>query len=472
MSLRRRLVAVIMLAAITLVAAVAAISHALSSTRAARMRAVSASMDQANAALVDAFGGTQKTSLRAADAAVLTERSRAIVAPLVDTSVGFCSTDGELIATASTGARGERDPTPKPLPPDQRDALISMCRSSSAGRVDLEHPHDIVTIATQPVADGFAWTLRRVAVQDDRDPWKYHLAVLASATALLVAFTIMAMVGLGRSLGQMQMAVAALRKDLRAPIDPPRSTEFAGLTADLADFAGDLADARDREARLAKDLAHRERLAGLGRVVAGVAHEVRNPLAGIKLKLDVMLRDRDTSERARSDIRSCLEEVARLDRVVQSLLVLGRKSKSEPRALSLGAIVDERARAANAEQSSTIDVKREGDAMAWIGHDDFTRVIDNLLRNAIEASPQGGTVSVRCRARDEHTVEIEVVDQGSGADEAALFEPFFTTKPSGTGLGLWLSRAVVESYGGTLVYRREASTTTFCITLPANEVTS
>lgn len=456
-----------MLAGITLIAAVAALSHAIASTDIARRSAVESSMNATNAALADAFAGLGTARLHDADVAELNLRARASVARFADARAGFCSTGGDIVVVAGTGPQGDLELTPKPLPPDQQDAIRTACRGQAHdGRVELDHPHDLTFVAVRLVApDGAAWSLRRIAASNDGDPWKLHVLALSIATALLVAVTITAMIGLGRGVAQMQRAVTALQGDLRATVDQPLSTEFASLTRDLVGMARHLADARDRENALAKDLTHRERLAGLGRVVAGVAHEVRNPLAGIKLKLDVMLRDRATSPRAQGEIQSCLDEIARLDRVVQLLLVVGRKSKAEPRTLALGDVIDQRLRAAAAADGrASVKGRRQGDAAALIDSDDFVRVIDNLLRNAFEASPDGGEVLVRLSVEG-GAVVVDVIDHGAGTDDSSLFEPFYTTKPTGTGLGLWLSRSVVESYGGTIAYLRDAAMTTFRVTL-------
>lgn len=476
-SLRQRLAVVIVLAAATLVAAVLALLHALASTNVARMRAAQATIDATNNALASAFVASGATTLAGADVNSLREHARALAGSLSDAHLGYCTSDGRLLAVATTEPRGEPRVEPRPLPPDQREVVTTACRGDLPdGRAALPHLHDVTLVAARKVAtDGAVWTVQQVSTRGEDDPWKTYVAVLSTATALLVTVTITAMMALRRGFRQVQRAVAELREDLRAPVETPRSLEFAELTADLVSMAQHLADAREREGSLAKDLAHRERLAGLGRVVAGVAHEVRNPLAGIKLKLDVLMRTADVSERVHQDVRSCLAEVARLDRVVQSLLLVGRKSRAQPARVRLGAPIDARAREAEAEaENKMVTVERKGDGTAFVNHDDLVRVIDNLLRNAIEASSPGARVSVEVTPH-ETTVDVEVIDRGPGvpaSNAALLFEPFFTTKASGTGLGLWLSRAVVESHGGELVYERRHETTVFRLSLPGGDVSA
>lgn len=467
MSLRVRLLAVIVLAAITLGIALTTVLRLLSNSDAARIESVTASLDAANDALTDEFAGLHTPSLRATDPALLADRSRAVVAALPDTHLGYCTTDGALVGMSATGSHGELGA--HPLPPDQRDAVVLACRSGTSPIV-VRHAHDVVLVAVKPLApDGAAFTLRRVEIQEGIDiVWKVHVLALSLATALLVAVTLTAVVGLRRGTQQVEAVVRDLGRDLRAPVATPAAAEFAALTRALGAMARDLAEAQDRERALAGDLAHRERLAGLGRVVAGVAHEIRNPLAGIKLKLDVMARAPETTTLAQGEIRECLDEVARLDRVVQSLLTVARRSRAEPERIDVGATIDDRSRAAERALGSG-RIVRTGDAEAWLDRDGFVRVIDNLLRNALEASPGAAAVTVDV-ARVGGALEICVVDQGEGvAKTEALFEPFFTTKPGGTGLGLWLSRALVEAAGGTLTYERRDGTTRFRVHVPQAE---
>jgi signal transduction histidine kinase len=115
----------------------------------------------------------------------------------------------------------------------------------------------------------------------------------------------------------------------------------------------------------------------------------------------------------------------------------------------------------------TLTLRGEADVLA--NDDALTRVIDNLVRNAIEASPENGEVTITL-TKIERTVELDVDDRGPGVPkerEAEMFEPFFTTKPEGTGLGLWHSRSLVESLGGSLGYVRDGDRTRFIVTLPA-----
>ncbi len=226
-------------------------------------------------------------------------------------------------------------------------------------------------------------------------------------------------------------------------------------------------------ARLTRELADKERLAALGRVAAGVAHEVRNPLAAIKLRTDLAQASGEAPPSLARDLADISAEVARLDRTVADLLVVAGR-RTGPRAeRDLGALARKRADLLGPwakERGVAIEV--EGEARAAIDEDAVARAVDNLLRNAVEASPrgapEGATVSVRV-AEEGGTSRIDVIDSGTGVPAThagELFEPFFTTKPEGTGLGLALSRAVAKAHSGSLTYAREGGRTRFTLSVP------
>jgi signal transduction histidine kinase len=114
-----------------------------------------------------------------------------------------------------------------------------------------------------------------------------------------------------------------------------------------------------------------------------------------------------------------------------------------------------------------VAVELEGTALARVDSDAIARAIDNLLRNAVEASASGARVDVHVDAHDGEA-RVTVVDHGAGVPSSRageLFEPFFTTKPSGTGLGLALARAVATAHAGTLTYARDGDATRFILTV-------
>ena len=187
----------------------------------------------------------------------------------------------------------------------------------------------------------------------------------------------------------------ALKLDLRAPVPTPRADELADVANHLRTLATTLADSQAREHSLTARIEDEKRLAALGRVVAGVAHEVRNPLAGMKLRLDSMAL-RPLDERSRADVEKCIREIGRLDRLVRALLLASRKHAVERVTFDATALVLERvALAEPLATSRNVEIEVSGEATIFGERESLAGVVDNLLRNAIEASPPGRTVTVR-----------------------------------------------------------------------------
>jgi signal transduction histidine kinase len=261
----------------------------------------------------------------------------------------------------------------------------------------------------------------------------------------------------------------ALQNDLRTPIAKPATQELRILAGAIEQLAAHLADARERERSLERRLAQGERLSALGRVVAGVAHELRNPLAGIKLGLDLLDREGRLDPVGKADVENARSEVGRLDRLVTQLLSAAKNTPRTPIQTELAALITRRVLVAQTlARERGVTLRSTGDARARFDQDLISAALDNLLRNAIEATPAGGAVEVECAA-DDARVWIDVTDEGRGVaadQEGRLFEPFFTTKKEGTGLGLWLSRTAVEASGGHLSYTRANGRTRMRIELP------
>jgi signal transduction histidine kinase len=202
--------------------------------------------------------------------------------------------------------------------------------------------------------------------------------------------------------------------------------------------------------------------------VAGVAHEVRNPLAAIKLRTDLAETSGDLPLQVRDDFALIGSEVARLDRLVRDLLLLTGRKSAERVGTDLAELAEQRAALLRPWAAGHgVELHVTGRGPASIDVDAMTRALDNLLRNAVEASPQGEAVRLFVSVAGTR-VHVTVEDKGGGVpDQSLLFEPFFTTKTGGTGLGLALSRSVAEAHGGSLRYERRDGTTRFILELEA-----
>ncbi|HWZ88825.1 MAG TPA: HAMP domain-containing sensor histidine kinase, partial [Polyangiaceae bacterium] len=282
----------------------------------------------------------------------------------------------------------------------------------------------------------------------------------------LVIASLRTLAAVERDASTLQASLKALAKNLKAPVARPLLRELGEVATGIEALASDLARAQQERERLTRELGDRERLAALGRVAAGIAHEVRNPLAAMKLRADLARTVSDTPSSVAQDLADIAGEIARLDRLVSDLLVLAGRGSGLQADTDIGEIVSKRVALLTpwaAEKGVTI--ASEGSARAGVEADGIARAVDNLVRNAIEASPAGAPVKVSVAAHGAGA-RIQVVDLGCGVPperEAELFEPFFTTKADGTGLGLALARAVASSHKGRLTYERDGDTTRFTL---------
>ncbi len=270
--------------------------------------------------------------------------------------------------------------------------------------------------------------------------------------ALLLLAVIVALV-LGRyatsaltaPLARVRAAVARWSTgDLEARIDLDRPDEFGTLATHLDEMA--LALARTQNERL-----ERERLAAVGRLAAGVAHEINNPLGVILGYAKLMAKDAEGEERV--DLEAIVEEAERAQAIVQGLLDLSRPWQVGDERLALASAIKKAwQRLADSGQVKTSTLTVTGDATVRGNARGLEQVIHNLLKNAAQASGAPGQVKVTLLTEGAHT-ELRVEDDGAGVDPSIhdrLFEPFVTTREGGTGLGLAVSRAIVEAHGGQL----------------------
>jgi signal transduction histidine kinase len=243
------------------------------------------------------------------------------------------------------------------------------------------------------------------------------------------------------------------------------------LTAGLARTVKQQAVERDR---LQAELRRSERLAALGKLLAGVAHEVRNPLAGIRSTAQLWQRgvlglDEETLD-------GLVREVDRLEEIVSRLLQFSRADAQELTPGDLNAVMAEAARLAAGPAESkgvSIDVALEPDLPpVLMAAPALLQIFRNLTVNAIHAMPVGGRLHLGTRKHPtRNVIEAIISDTGPGlsADVIGhLFEPFFTTKPEGTGLGLAIAREIALAHSGDLAARNRSDGTgaVFTLTLP------
>jgi signal transduction histidine kinase len=221
-------------------------------------------------------------------------------------------------------------------------------------------------------------------------------------------------------------------------------------------------------------LVHSGNLATIGRMAAHVAHEIRNPLTTVGGFARSILKHPGKVERNRESAEVICEEVDRLENILANIMDFTRPARPELTPCYvpdfLGKIARElRGELGRRRVSLETDISEEVPTV-HLDAEKIKQVIINLLRNAADAMPEGGTARVALRTEDRQ-VRISVSDTGQGMTPkvvAKIFNPFFTTKPDGTGLGLALSRKIVEDHGGRLTVESELGQgSVFHLLLPA-----
>ena len=273
-------------------------------------------------------------------------------------------------------------------------------------------------------------------------------------------------------LGQAAGKVTDGNLEFNVPVSGPK--EMRALSQTFNEMLSGLRSKRNLEELLQRA----ERSAVVGRLASGIAHEIRNPLNFINLSIDHLraaFAPKDESPRAQYThiLTTIKDELARLNRLVSDFLGYGRPAKLKLREIDARSLIEEVRDLVNthAEQHDVkVDIEQNGDGDSKLQGDAelIKTCFSNLMINAIQAMPSGGSLNISLRP-DNGFLEIKFTDTGVGImpeDLAQIFEPYYSTKDTGIGLGLPLTKKIIEEHGGEInVESAPGRGTTFTVTL-------
>ncbi|HXK46163.1 MAG TPA: cache domain-containing protein [Deltaproteobacteria bacterium] len=264
--------------------------------------------------------------------------------------------------------------------------------------------------------------------------------------------------------------------DLDYQLPPGSSSGFDMLDQAFNNMARSLKDRDDRLQKAFQRITITERLASLGQMAAGVAHEINNPLGGILLYSNLVLEEMDPGDPSRQNLEKIIYQTERCKKIVQNLLDFARTPSGDMTRLSINEVV---LTSLNLVKDQSIfhgiEVKTdlaEGLPLVMGDLSRLEEVFLNLFINATDAMGGKGTLTISSRLSSTGAVKVSIGDTGKGIDKAYLphiFEPFFTTKDpgQGTGLGLSITYGIIQKHGGFIdVVSEPGRGTTFTITLP------
>ncbi len=268
--------------------------------------------------------------------------------------------------------------------------------------------------------------------------------------------------------------------DLSPEVGPLSRSELGVLQRTFQEMLHSLRE-RDRHQKAESELRllQSEKQASVGRLAAGVAHEINNPLTGVLTFTHLLLKRQDVDAEMREDLQTIAAATDRVRRIVKGLLDFSRQSKLEPRSTDLNELINATIPLV-ANQALVKGVLFCFDAgpnipLRTIDRNQFQSVLLNIIINALDATPAGGHIDISTHlalAEGRRGIEIDITDTGHGIPPEHLpkiFDPFYTTKEvgKGTGLGLSVSQGIVERHGGTIrVQSQVGKGSTFTIWLP------
>ena len=315
-----------------------------------------------------------------------------------------------------------------------------------------------------------------------RDPERHEVLIVAGCGAVAICAAVMITLAffIQRPMVELQEKIERVGEgDLDVSVKfAKRNDEIGDLGRNFNRMVQQLRESREEIEQLHRtQMSRAEHLATLGELATGLAHEIRNPLAGIAGVIEIVGRDLPVTSPARAVVKDVRLEIAQINRILTDLLQAARPHPPEVRPSDLNTTVEHAVMLARQQViSKPIQIELVKDpSLPNVEHDSgqIHQMVLNLLLNAVQAIDGGGTVRVVLASKKDKAL-ISVADSGRGIAPEHLpfiFRPFYTTKGNGTGLGLSLARRTVEDHRGRIEVESEVDRgTEFLVTLPVRQV--
>lgn len=373
---------------------------------------------------------------------------------------------------------------------EEHTAMIASFRRGESKEVRLQHQriyrqlNDLVHLSEEFVRTSAAQAREeRARVQHTlrRDTTLLvSSSLLGMITSLLVGFLVARRVA--RPIYELQLQVASAAQRIRIEV-PPGRAGFEALGEHMSAILRKIEATDAAIAEQRRRLIQSEKMSAIGEVAAKLAHEILNPLTGIKAAVQLLARSRSSEDSpfavaVRDTAQVVSQEIARVEQLVRRMLTYARPLAPRLSLQPVSAILT-MAHEASRQALLHADVQlvcQSSSALPAVPVDPMliTQALSNLISNAAQASPPGATVSVDASLRDHEgkaMLALSVRDEGQGISDAVmphLFQPFYTTKPRGNGLGLALSQNIAREHGGVIVAtnRTDRSGAEFTLLVP------
>jgi signal transduction histidine kinase len=349
----------------------------------------------------------------------------------------------------------------------QIKSAIAQAATAGHGSQIIRGSRDLVVIQAFGHGDHVSWTMKRISGITDPGAKRRNLLLIGLVIAAFVSIagTLAVAFGLRRGLAEIQTGLARLETDLAFEL-PAQGGELGRISESVNRVA---AARRKLEAELRRE----DRLRAIGRMAANIAHEIRNPLNGIRLTMQMLQQKLIHNEIRQGDLDLVIEEVDRLNALLSDLLAFRETQKPNLELQPVLPVVERCVQLVQPEaHARDIDIQiraSDSGAHARVDAKQLMQVLTNLLLNSITAIAQNGTIGLHVFQTPESVV-VEVRDSGPGVPagyQERLFEAFYTTRSDGTGLGLAVSRELVHGMGGTIRYHDGDPGAVFSLNFPA-----